>query len=300
MARPRKDIQYPKTKFVQQALDYVSYCHYTLNYTPSTIQDKRQCLLHFAIWSNLDELEHLSTTLVSQWMKFQTENGNMPRTVNDRLKHLKAMANYYIDEGMKIPELNLRKLRRQHEEAPRKRAFNRETIYKALRYADRETWLIIKLAFDCGLRMEELRNIRLGDIDGHNINILGKGRKRRFVIMSEETRIRLNDLIIKNNITDYVFRSDRATNKPKSQNNIRSKARAAFAAAGVENFCMHELRHSYATDLKRLGAPTRLIQQGLGHTSEKITEMYLHDLDSSSLEELYRIKYSVENHNTYR
>lgn len=297
MARPPKSYQYPNTKLVQQIYDYLDYCQYALNYTLATIQDKRRSLLHFAVYSQLECIEDLSTDLILRYIAYQTKNGNMPRTVNDRVKHLKAMVNYYLDLDVKISNLNLRKVHRQHEDAPKKRAFKREVIYNALRYADRETWLIIKLAFDCGLRIEELRNIRLEDIDDCKINVLGKGRKRRFVIMSPEARSRLDDLIIKNGITDYIFASPRYKNRPRSQESIRRQARKAFAAAGVDHFCMHELRHSYATDLKRLGATTRQIQQGLGHSSEKITEMYLHDLDASSLDEVYKLKYSVENSN---
>lgn len=297
MARPPKSYQYPNTELVQQIYNYVEYCQYTLNYTKTTIEDKRKCLLNFAKWTSAANLEEVQTQDVLDWIAHQTKNGNQPRTVNDRIKHFKAMVNFYLDDEMKLPNLNLRKIKRQREEAPHKRAFKREIIYEALKYADRETWLAIKLAFDCGLRIEELRNIKLDDIDGCTINILGKGRKRRYVIMSEETRLRLEDLVKKNHLTTYVFESDRIKGRPKSQVAIRKKARAAFAVAGVKDFCMHELRHSYATDLKRLGANTRQIQQGLGHSSEKITEMYLHDLDESSLRDLYKLKYSVENSN---
>lgn len=297
MARPRKGTKDPKTKFMRQVNRYLDHCRYERNFTKTTLNDKRRALLQFARLPQVKNLETIDTQLVLDWVKSQMRRGLKATTVNDRLKHLKAMVAYYLEDDMKIPNLNLRKLHRLTEEPSDKRAFEREVIYEALKYADREIWVAIKLAFDCGLRIEELRTIRLSNIDGCRISIVGKGRKHRFVIMSEETRVRLEDLIVANQLTDYVFESNRHKGHPKAQETIRRKAAKAFAAAGVKSFKMHELRHSYATDLKRLGAPNRLIQQGLGHSEEKTTERYLHDLDDSSLRELYNLKYSVENPN---
>ncbi len=297
MARPKKGTKDPNTEFMRQINQYLDHCRYERNFSKTTIEDKRRSLLHFARMPQVKRLEDVDTQLVLDYIKSQMQRGLKATTVNDRIKHLKAMANYYLEEDMKLPNLNLRKLHRLTEEPPERRAFTRDVIYNALKYADREIWIAIKLAFDCGLRFEELRTIKLSDIDGRRISIIGKGRKHRFVIMSEETRSRLDDLIVMNHITNYIFESDRKHGYPKSQNTIRHKAIKVFAAAGVKDFKMHELRHSYATDLKKLGAPTRLIQQGLGHSTEKITERYLHDLDDSSLQELYKLKYSVENSN---
>lgn len=294
MARPRKDTKDPDTEFMRQVNRYIDHCNFERNFTRTTLGDKRRALLQFARLPQVERLEDLSTQVILDWVRTQKERNLKATTINDRIKHLKSMVNYYLEEDMKIPNLNLRKLHRLAEEPSNKRAFKRDVIYEALKYADREIWLAIKIAFDCGLRIEELRNIKLSDIDGCRISIIGKGRKHRFVIMSEEARSRLDDLIIAKSLTNYVFESDRRKGSPKSQNAIRRKAAKVFAAAGIKEFKMHELRHSYATDLKQLGAPTRLIQQGLGHSMEKTTERYLHDLDDSTLQELYKLKFSVE------
>lgn len=284
----------PDREICKQLLEYYEYCQFTCHFTADTMRGKISSLNHFVRFCKIGRIQEITNSLIYDWMRLQTESGNGPRTVNNRLKHLRAWMNYCIDVcDMEIPGYASKKIKKQPEEDPNRRAFTRDVIYEALCYADRETWLMIKICFDCGLRINELRNIRLNDIQGEQLSVLGKGRKRRFAILSPEVIVRLNDWVRRNHITDYLWPSKTQPSKPKSTVTIRTMMRAAFSAAGVYNFCPHELRHSYATDLKKLGASTRSIQHGLGHTNEKITEMYLHDLTADSLEELYHLKYSA-------
>lgn len=284
----------PNRKICKQLVEYYEYCQFACNFTPDTMRGKICSLNHFLRFCQIEQIQEITNSMIYEWMRAQTEKGNGPRTVNNRLKHLRAWLNYCIDVcDMEIPGYAPKKVKKQPEEDPNRRAFTREVIYEALRYADRETWLMIKISFDCGLRINELRNIKLNDIQGDQLSVLGKGRKRRFAILSPEVVVRLDDWVKRGHITDYLWPSKVQTGKPKSTVTMRTMMKAPFNAAGVYNFRPHELRHSYATDLKKLGASTRSIQHGLGHTNEKITEMYLHDLTADSLEELYHLKYSA-------
>lgn len=272
---------------------YYDYAQFTRGFTYDTMRGKVSSINHFVAHTRIKSLEEVTSDMINEWMEYQTINDCQPRTVNNRLKHVLAMIRYYRDYGMEIPGFRRGQIVKQKEHDPNRRAFSRETIYEALKYADRETWLMIKIAFDCGLRIKELRNIRLRDINGRQIRIFGKGGKQRFVLLSDEVMVRLHNLIQRYDLHDYLWASTTKPSSPKSENTIRRKMQAAFKAAGVYGMCPHELRHSYATDLKRLGASTRSIQYGMGHSTERITERYLHDLDPSDLEELYALKYSA-------
>ncbi len=283
-----------------QLIRYFDYCQFDCNFTKDTMRGKTLSINHFVKWSEIEDINNLTTRMVLDYITNQVKDGLMPRTINNRTKHLKAMVNYFRDyEDMDIPNFQERKIKRQHEETPYKRAFSREAVCKALHFADREPWLMIKLCFDCGLRIQELQKLRLRDIHGDKVSILGKGRKRRQINLSHEVIVRLNDFIKRENVTDYVWKSKTKPNVPKTTETIRNMMRAPFQSAGVANFCPHELRYSFATDLKRLGASTRSIQQGLGHSSEKITEHYLKDLDDETLNELYKLKYSADEPELY-
>lgn len=285
------DLELP---IVKQLIDYYEHCELELNFTPETMRGKTSSINHFAHFSSIRRIEELDNNMLTDYVKFQAKSGLMPRTINNRVKHVLAMARYFRDiKDLEIPGLNDKKIKRQHEDTPDKRAFSRETIYDALRFADREAWLMIKICFDCGLRISELQHMRLSDMNSNQVLIHGKGRKNRPAILSEEVMVRLQDWVKREGITDWLWPSDYKKDIPKSTDMIRRIMRKPFEAAGVHGFCPHELRHSYATDLMQLGARTRTIQYGLGHSSERITEMYLHDIDSSTVQELYRIKYSA-------
>lgn len=279
---------------VRQLIDYYEHCELEMHFTAETMRGKTSSINHFVRFSHIERIEFLNNEIITDYVKAQTQCGLKPRTINNRTKHVLAMARYFRDiKDLELPQLKDKKIKKQHEDDPNKRAFSRETIYTALRFADREAWLMIKICFDCGLRIKELRDMRLCDMNSNQVSIRGKGGKKRFIILSDEVSVRLQDWIKREGITDWLWPSLCAKDIPKSTNTIRRTMRKPFEAAGVHGFCPHELRHSYATDLKQLGAQTRTIQYGLGHSSERITEMYLHDLDSSTVEELYRIKYSA-------
>ena len=155
---------------------------------------------------------------------------------------------------------------------PRKVYFTRSQIHQVLEQANILEWLFIRIAFDCGLRISELQNLRLSNLHDNYIDIIGKGQKRRYVYLSPEVKARITNWISKNGIQDFLWSSPLYPDKPLATCTIREYMQNAFHRAGFTDFCPHDLRHSYATDLKRLGVPTRQIQAGLGHSTEKVTE----------------------------
>lgn len=290
----------PNSKIGQQLTRYYDHCIYNRDFTSDTMKGKISTINRFVRWSKLKNVNKLSTELVLEFVENLKKTGLKPRSINDYVKHIKAMATYFRDyEDYMVPRFIERKVVKLHESDPNKRAFTREQVNEALHYADRETWLMIKIMFDCGLRIKELRDIEIKDINGSKISILGKGRKRRTVILSDIAVQRLNDYVKREKITRFLWPSKVRKGCPKTRQTIRYMLRKPFEAMNIDHFCPHELRYSYATDLKRLGASNRSIQQGLGHSSEKITEHYLKDLDDDTLNDLYRLKYSVNDENLY-
>lgn len=150
---------------------------------------------------------------------------------------------------------------------------------------------IIETMYGCGLRVSELCNLRIQDVnaDQQYIIVTGKGNKQRMVPMSP---------IAARLIPEYV-REDRALLTPKRGDDDivflnRRGARLtrvmvfyiirdlAKAAGIVKDVSPHTLRHSFATHLLEGGANLRAIQQMLGHESIATTQTYLH-IDNSRL-----------------
>lgn len=275
----------PKNPIYQQLFVFYEYCEQVLAYTGNTMARKTHSVNDFVRFTGLTRLEDVTNQQVYDWVKWHKERGNTARSVNNYLHQLKAMLKWQRDENIKMPNLKISRISFQKEAPARKNWFSRRQIKLALLYAEPREWLMISLSFDCGLRIEELMNLKLSDISGRKIKIIGKGNRLRWGMMSRKTKRRLKKWIKKERITDYLWRG-RNNIGHLGQEKARLEMQAVFAKAGFDNFRPHDLRHSFATELKLLGLPTRKIQLALGHTTEAITEHYLSDLDGVTIENI--------------
>lgn len=276
----------------RQLSDYYDFCQNIRHMTPATLTSKIYTLNNFVLSSKLTDLRLISNQLIFEWINQQSARGNSGRSINDRLAHLKAMLRWQRDMNLEMPLLRLALIPKVCEVPPRKVHFTREQIEQVLVQANLQEWLLIKLSFDCGLRISELRKLQLSDIREDRLTVIGKGNKRRYAYLCIDVKNRLAEWITSQNIQKYLWPSPISPNTALHTCTIRAHMKRAFQKAGINNFCPHDLRHSYATDLKKLGATTRQIQAGLGHTSEVVTERYLSDLEGYDLRDLYTLKYS--------
>lgn len=149
---------------------------------------------------------------------------------------------------------------------------------------------IIEVLFSCGLRVSELTNLKLSDLNLNErfLRVLGKGNKERLVPMSEKAINELNlwfeergKMKIKPGEEDYVFLNRRGHHLTRTMILIMVK-RQAVEAGITKTISPHTLRHSFATAMLHGGADLRVIQVLLGHADIGTTEIYTH-LDDESL-----------------
>jgi integrase/recombinase XerC/integrase/recombinase XerD len=135
--------------------------------------------------------------------------------------------------------------------------------------------LIVRTIYATGVRVSELCNMNIEDIDfdEHTIRIRGKGDKIRTVFVDDDT---LADILkfIGNRIVGPVFVGQQGKN-------ISSRAiQHIFKHYAPSGITPHKIRHSYASELYKRSKNLRVVQENLGHTSIKTTEIYLHtDID---------------------
>ncbi len=152
---------------------------------------------------------------------------------------------------------------------------------------------IIETMYGCGLRVSELCNLELNNIDLQNLFLIvnGKGSKQRMVPMSEISAQLIADYVsneradvpVKSGEEGIVFLNRRG--RRLSRVMIFYIIRDLAALAGItKEVSPHTLRHSFATHLLEGGANLRAIQQMLGHESISTTEIYLH-IDNTRLRE---------------
>lgn len=220
------------------------------------------------------------------WVEYQLKSGVSGRTVNTRASHIIAMVKWMKDMDYSM-QLRVSLIHKVKEDPPRRHFFTREQIEKAKRHAFEMEWLLISIMFDSGLRLSELTNLRLENIKGREVRIIGKGRKARQTFITEPTRQRIDRWVTRKNIDDYMWPSPMYRDgRPYSTDEIRYIMSRPFERAGIEGFYPHAIRHSFGTDLQRNDAPLMAIQSLLGHSSVATTEKYLHGLDNR-LEDTY-------------
>lgn len=278
---------------IERAFDeYLEYCEFTRRMSRQTLSAKRWVMRDFRASVPVSSLSEITTQQVNDWIATQARRGLNSRTINTRICHVVAMFRYFRDMGVEMPELKIRHIVKQKETEPIRRVFyTREQIEQVLGYCNQIQWLLVKLSFDCGLRITGLRNLRLLNITDRMIVFTGKGGRRREVHMSREARERLTQWIVSRRIDDYLWQ------KPNgillSVEELRHLMRQPFYLAGFRNFHPHALRHSFATDIQRNGATLMESQEMLGHSNAVITQRYLHGLDGQMAACFERLKFSA-------
>ena len=263
----------------KQIDEYLNYCENVRRMSEQTLHGKRWICREFLKTIKIDSLSELSNKHINEWIAEQTARGCSGRTINSRLVNLVAMLRYFQDMGISFPKLKLRLIIKCKEQPPRRVYYTREQIEQVLRYADHLEWLLIKLCFDCGLRISELRNLRLMNLNGRMVTFIGKGSKARESYMSKEAKTRLDDWIQRNRISDFIWVRTPGKNEPMSIEDIRYLMRKPFYQAGFKNFYPHALRHSFATDIQKHGASLMETKEMLGHARIETTERYVHGLE---------------------
>lgn len=158
--------------------------------------------------------------------------------------------------------------------------------------------VIIELLYSSGLRVSELINLKIGDIDMKSkyIRCFGKGSKERIIPMGEKALKSLekyfperNFIIKKYNLTSkklLINDSGRFLNRQDIYKFIHNTGKLIN-----KNISPHTLRHSFATHLLENGADLRVVQELLGHSDVSTTQLYTH-ISKKRLKEVY---FSINN-----
>ena len=134
------------------------------------------------------------------------------------------------------------------------------------------------LIYSAGLRRSELLDLKIFDINSERmlININGaKGKKDRISLLSENTLRILREYYKEYKPKEYLFEG--AKGGKYSPTSVAKVLKNAANKAGIKKtITPHMLRHSFATHLLEQGTDLRYIQELLGHSSSKTTEIYTH------------------------
>ncbi|HEY5296949.1 MAG TPA: tyrosine recombinase [Verrucomicrobiae bacterium] len=294
--------------------DFLQYLRHERGQSDNTAKTYAALLGKFTAWAakeNLTDWKSVELKHLMAFLQFERARplADEPKESIKRLSgesvylEIAALRAFYkFAENEKLLPANIAEnlsLPRRWKRLPK--ALSNDEIKKLLEPENPETpeslcdQAILELAYASGLRLSELKNLRLEQLhlDAGFINVIGKGNKERVVPVGKKAVEALNRFI-------EIARPKFVT--PKSPANVFLTQRGTpFAAvtlwlhiknrvrrAGVSrNITPHMLRHSFATHLLEHGADLRVIQELLGHASIGTTEIYTH-VTGNRLREIHK------------
>ena len=274
--------------------EYENYLRYEKNYSVNTVNSYILELSMFNEYVNKDLLK-INDDDVKKYLK--AISSKSPKSVSHSLSALKSF--YKYEERLeKITDNPLTKFKSPKLDKSLPIVLSLEEVTSLLDIEintpyDARNKAILELFYSSGLRISELINLEMAnvDMDENLIRVMGKGKKERIVPFGD---------IAKNVLNDYINNYRTSINKKNSTyiflNNLGNKLSRQYIFRIIKQECIkkgikknvspHTLRHTYATHLLKNGADLRIIQELLGHENLATTQIYTH-LDNETLKKDY-------------
>ena len=281
--------------------DYLDYLKYQKNYSDYTIENYKHDIIEYLEYLSSESLEFKSIEYSDirfflMYLKDTKKDDNT--SINRKLSSLRGFYKYLANE--KIVKSNVfslvngpkksRKLPRYFEYNELEELFNVPDTRTPLGQRDS---LILEMLYATGVRVGELVNIKVSDIDlgRRNIIILGKGNKERFVTYGEycedilKTYLNNGRVILNIKSSDYLFLNNNGGQL--TDRGVRFILDKLIHKTSInKNISPHMIRHSFATHLLNEGCDLLTVQKLLGHESIKATQIYTH-VTTDRLKEVY-------------
>ena len=286
---------------IQEVNNYIDYLKYQKNYSDYTIENYSNDIseyLNYLSREALDfkDVEYSDIRFYLMYLKDEKKDNNT--SINRKLSSLRSFYKYLANE--KIVKSNIfslvngpkrsKKLPRYFEYNELEELFNVPDKRNALGQRD---LLLLEMLYATGVRVGELVNIKVNDIDfgRRNIIILGKGNKERYVTYGEYCEDILNLYLSDGRIaldcknSDYLFLNNRGG--VLTERGVRYILDQLISKTSInKKISPHMIRHSFATHLLNAGCDLLTVQKLLGHESIKATQIYTH-VTTDRLKEVY-------------
>ncbi len=273
-----------KNKFIEYLRNERKYSEYTVNGYDSNIDD----FLSFLKARNINALE-VSKDDIREYLKHLDSLNLKNSSISRRLSSLRSFYNYLVSNKVILNNpMKLIKNPKKEKKLPNFLQYDEfMKLLESIKNDDAlsiRNKLILELLYATGLRVSELVNIKLNDIDLNNkvIRTLGKGSKERLVYFGDYAKELLSEYIrkeryelLKGKSNEYLFINNQGGHLTTRGvegviDNIVNKASLKHKISP------HVLRHTFATHLLDNGADLLSVKELLGHESLKATQIYTH------------------------
>ena len=270
-------------------------------YSPHTCSNYRRDLSRFEAYlgkQGVDDWNAVDYGLVSGYAAERRRQGRKSRTIQRELSSIRSFFQFLIRHG--LAEQNpAREVRAPRADKPLPKTCDAEAIDRLLSLRDPSDGLqvrdnaIFELIYSSGLRLAELVEIDLDDIDlaGRRLTVTGKGGKSRLLPVGSKAAAAIERWLGRRR--EYcpdagqtaLFVSRRGARI--SRRNVQSRLDLLIRRQAMEQrMSPHMLRHSFATHLLESSSDLRAVQELLGHVNIATTQIYTH-LDFQHLAQAY-------------
>ncbi|UCG63254.1 MAG: site-specific tyrosine recombinase XerD [Candidatus Zixiibacteriota bacterium] len=266
--------------------DYLQHLKLERGLSANTVSSYDRDIREFLFFAAIKDPGKLQTSSINRYLDSLNKAGRKPATIARKISSLKRFFQYLRDNGV-IKEnpaapLSAPRIVRYHPHY-----LSPSEIGSILNAIDTSTDMgkrdraIIELLYGSGLRISELINLKIGDIEFEAgfIRVIGKGDKERLVPLGEYAR---------RAVENYLDRRSRHKACAKSNTLFINKigdalsrvslwrlVKAAALRGGiVKRVTPHTFRHSFATHMLEGGADLRIVQEMLGHADISTTQIY--------------------------
>ena len=240
------------------------------NYSYRTVRAYVGAIKQFESFAN-GRFLYPDENLIKDFLLFKKEQNLSPKTLHIFLSAIKFFCGEVLKRSLKI---DIKFAKRQ---AKLPAVLEREEIMDIIRTLNNlKHRLIVALAYASGLRVGEVTNLKVGDLNFSQSTILirqGKGNRDRLTVFPEKLHADLEDFIRTKKPNDYIFTN--INNKKLSTRTLQKIFKNSARKAKVNpSATFHSLRHSFATHLLENGVNIRYVQELLGHSNIRTTQIY--------------------------
>ncbi len=271
--------------------EYLEYLELEKGLSQNTIDAYRRDLSDFA--QNVEDIHSINRMNINAYVRTLRERKLAPTSVIRKVASLRGFFKWATSSGIleKNPAATLEQPKTP-QRLPKVVSVKEidEMLHNNLTPLEH---VMMELLYSCGLRVSELVNLKLNDIDlsSKYVRCFGKGSKERIIPIGEQAKTVVKeyfptrDLLIKkyNLTTKNLLIKDNGhfVTRQDVYNFIHAQGKLIH-----KNISPHTLRHSFATHLLENGADLRVVQELLGHSDVSTTQLYTH-ISKKRLKEVY-------------
>ena len=275
---------------MKDAYKFLDYLKYERGFSDYTIKSYRIDLKEFYDFA---KEENIDIDLVRKYLRELYEKKYSNRSISRKVSSLKSYFKYLESEGI-VKDNFMRLISNPKIEKTLPNYLNYEDLEKLLDFPDKNNKyglrdaLILEMLYSSGIRVSELSNMKVKDIDFNEkkILILGKGNKERYVYFGSKCMNLLNKYLEFDHRDSPYLLIGKRTEK-LNEREIRSIVTETAKKAGISvHVTPHTLRHTYATHMLNDGADLKSVGDLLGHESLSTTQIYTH-VSNERLRQVY-------------